>query len=190
MFAWKTVENHNFFSCFCLLVHNSFTQPVGGSLYTFNTILRRLFLFCFFCLPRCSLENWNCVFVFIVFFSCFAWKTTTQSFIWPLARPATADESVIVELRTQTTKILLKTGLASTSTSRGTIASNSKIVGRYVMLMQGMCGFCFVSWKVLIRKYPLFVAFFPPLSKQVTGGGLEHITERSILLTWSTMEYT
>ncbi|XP_055296702.1 otoferlin isoform X2 [Sitodiplosis mosellana] len=61
-----------------------------------------------------------------------------QSFIWPLARPSTADESVVVELRTQTTKILLKTGLASTSTSRGTIASNSKMVGRYVMLMQGL----------------------------------------------------
>lgn len=60
-----------------------------------------------------------------------------QSFIWPLARPATSDENVIVELRSQTTKNLLKAGLASTSNSRGTIASNSKIVGRYVMLMQG-----------------------------------------------------
>ncbi|XP_031628335.1 otoferlin isoform X2 [Contarinia nasturtii] len=61
-----------------------------------------------------------------------------QSFIWPLARPATSDESVTVELRTQTTKILLKTGLATTSTSRGTIASNSKIVGKFAMLMQDL----------------------------------------------------
>lgn len=60
-----------------------------------------------------------------------------QSFIWPLARPATAEENVIIELRSQTTKILLRTGLATTSTSRGTISSNSKMVGRYVMLMQG-----------------------------------------------------
>lgn len=60
-----------------------------------------------------------------------------QSFVWPLARSASPDESIIVELRTQTTKILLRTGLATTSTSRGTISSNSKIVGRYIMLMQG-----------------------------------------------------
>lgn len=60
-----------------------------------------------------------------------------QSFIWPLARPATADETIIVELRTQTTRILMKTGFASASTSRGTITSSSKIVGRYEMLMQG-----------------------------------------------------
>lgn len=78
-----------------------------------NHILNNFFVFVCFCLPM-------------------------QSFIWPLARCASPDESIIVELRTQTTKILLRTGLATTSsTSRGTISSNSKIVGRYVMLMQG-----------------------------------------------------
>lgn len=78
-----------------------------------NHILNNFFVFVCFCLPM-------------------------QSFIWPLARCASPDESIIVELRTQTTKILLRTGLATTSsTSRGTISSNSKIFGRYVMLMQG-----------------------------------------------------
>lgn len=61
-----------------------------------------------------------------------------QSFIWPLARPANPDETISVELRTQTTKILLKTGIVSASTSRGTITSSSKVVGQYVMLMQGI----------------------------------------------------
>ncbi|XP_055370842.1 otoferlin-like [Condylostylus longicornis] len=70
-----------------------------------------------------------------------------QSFIWPLARPANPDESVIVELRSQTTKILLKTGLGGSSSSRqgiggggsrGTITSSSKCVGQYVILMQGL----------------------------------------------------
>ncbi len=64
-----------------------------------------------------------------------------QSFIWPLARPATQDESVTIELRTQTTKILLKTGIGTSSSSgsgsRGAISSSSKIIGRYVILMQG-----------------------------------------------------
>ncbi|KAG4068681.1 hypothetical protein HA402_002372 [Bradysia odoriphaga] len=68
-----------------------------------------------------------------------------HSFIWPLARCASPEEHIIVELRSQTTKILLKTGLASSSTSRGgssrgAISSNSKMVGRYVMLMQGLIG--------------------------------------------------
>ncbi|XP_055617396.1 otoferlin-like isoform X1 [Toxorhynchites rutilus septentrionalis] len=65
-----------------------------------------------------------------------------QSFIWPLARPADQEEMVIVELRQQTTKILLKTGIGGSATtrggSRGTITSSTKIVGRYVMLMQGL----------------------------------------------------
>lgn len=69
-----------------------------------------------------------------------------QSFIWPLARPAAPDEAVLVELRSQTTRILLKTtGLVTGSLgsgsngggSRGAISSSSKVVGRYVMLMQG-----------------------------------------------------
>lgn len=63
-----------------------------------------------------------------------------QSFIWPLARPATAEENITVELRQQTTKILFKTGTSSSSSSgssRGTIASSSKVIGQYVMLMQG-----------------------------------------------------
>lgn len=61
-----------------------------------------------------------------------------QSFIWPLARPATPEETIIIELRQQTTKILLKTGIGSSATSsRGTINSNSKIIGKYAMLMQG-----------------------------------------------------
>ncbi|XP_038103984.1 otoferlin isoform X1 [Culex quinquefasciatus] len=65
-----------------------------------------------------------------------------QSFIWPLARPGDEDETVIVELRQQTTKILLKTGIGGTAStrgaSRGTITSSTKIIGRYVMLMQGL----------------------------------------------------
>ncbi|XP_050085649.1 otoferlin-like isoform X2 [Anopheles aquasalis] len=70
-----------------------------------------------------------------------------QSFIWPLARPADDNETITVELRQQTTKILLKTGLVASSSSngsngtgghRGTIASSTKIIGRFVMLMQGL----------------------------------------------------
>ncbi|XP_053689019.1 otoferlin-like [Sabethes cyaneus] len=65
-----------------------------------------------------------------------------QSFIWPLARPADPDEAVIVELRQQTTKILLKTGIGGTANSRGgsrgTITSSTKIIGRFVLLMQGL----------------------------------------------------
>ncbi|XP_058826545.1 uncharacterized protein LOC131686631 [Topomyia yanbarensis] len=64
-----------------------------------------------------------------------------QSFIWPLARPADVDEAVVVELRQQTTKILLKTGIGGSATSRGgsrgTITSSTKIIGRFVLLMQG-----------------------------------------------------
>lgn len=94
-------------------------------------------MFFSFILPfcRCSKNviNFYFLFLFILFL---------QSFIWPLARSASPEENVIVELRSQTTKILLKTGLGTPSTSRagtsrGTICSNSKIVGRYVMLMQG-----------------------------------------------------
>ncbi|XP_037936219.1 otoferlin-like [Teleopsis dalmanni] len=66
-----------------------------------------------------------------------------QSFIWPLARPANNDEPLIVELRTQTTKTLLKTGLSHASGglvggTSGTITSSSKCVGQYVVLMQGL----------------------------------------------------
>uniref|UniRef100_A0A1A9V0H2 Uncharacterized protein n=1 Tax=Glossina austeni TaxID=7395 RepID=A0A1A9V0H2_GLOAU len=71
------------------------------------------------------------------------------SFIWPLARSATDDEPLIVELRTQTTKTLIKTGfsqasgswmgsgMGTTSTTTGTIASSSKCIGQYIILMQG-----------------------------------------------------
>lgn len=64
----------------------------------------------------------------------------SQSFIWPLARAAGADEALVVELRVQSTCILMRTGpsASSSSSSRGTIASNSKAAGRYVMLMQGL----------------------------------------------------
>ncbi|KAL9883742.1 otoferlin-like isoform 3-T8 [Glossina fuscipes fuscipes] len=73
-----------------------------------------------------------------------------QSFIWPLARSATDDEPLIVELRTQTTKTLIKTGFSQASGSwmgsgggtmsatTGTIASSSKCVGQYIILMQGL----------------------------------------------------
>ena len=63
-----------------------------------------------------------------------------QSFIWPLARNTTPEETITIELRQQTTKILFKSGTSSSSTSgssRGTIASSSKIIGQYVMLVQG-----------------------------------------------------
>ncbi|TMW49672.1 hypothetical protein DOY81_005241 [Sarcophaga bullata] len=68
-----------------------------------------------------------------------------QSFIWPLARSANEDEPLIVELRTQTTKTLIKTGLSHASgglmggsTATGTITSSSKCIGQYMMLMQGL----------------------------------------------------
>ncbi|XP_055712780.1 otoferlin-like isoform X2 [Phlebotomus papatasi] len=65
-----------------------------------------------------------------------------QAFVWPLARSSSPEETIVVELRTQTTKILLKTGLSSSSgtssNTRGAIGSSSKIIGRYVMLMQGV----------------------------------------------------
>ncbi|XP_055682391.1 otoferlin [Lutzomyia longipalpis] len=67
-----------------------------------------------------------------------------QAFVWPIARSASPEEIIIVELRTQTTKILVKTGLSTTTSSstssaiRGAIGSSSKVIGRYVMLMQGV----------------------------------------------------
>lgn len=67
-----------------------------------------------------------------------------QSFIWPLARPATPEETIVIELRQQTTKILFKTGTSSSSSSgssRGTISSSAKVIGQYVMLMQGESSF-------------------------------------------------
>ncbi|XP_037882355.1 uncharacterized protein LOC119633128 isoform X2 [Glossina fuscipes] len=83
-----------------------------------------------------------------------------QSFIWPLARSATDDEPLIVELRTQTTKTLIKTGFSQASGSwmgsgggtmsatTGTIASSSKCVGQYIILMQA------TSWGLLnIRDF-------------------------------------
>lgn len=39
----------------------------------------------------------------------------------------------------------MKTGIVSASTSRGTITSSSKVVGRYVMLMQGIYLFIYYS---------------------------------------------
>lgn len=78
-----------------------------------------------------------------------------QSFIWPLARPANPDETISVELRTQTTKILMKTGIVSASTSRGTITSSSKIVGRYVMLMQGI--YLYIIFLLFYQFYPSIV---------------------------------
>lgn len=69
-----------------------------------------------------------------------------QSFIWPLARAAAPEEALVVELRVQSTRILMKTGgyaaasstLTGASGSRGTISSSSKSVGRYVIYMQGL----------------------------------------------------
>ncbi|XP_036320069.1 uncharacterized protein LOC118734456 [Rhagoletis pomonella] len=75
-----------------------------------------------------------------------------QSFIWPLARPATDEEPLTVELRTQTTKTLLRTGLSHASgglmggggssgsggSMSGIISSSSKCVGQYIVLMQGL----------------------------------------------------
>lgn len=74
-----------------------------------------------------------------------------------MARPATQEESISVELRTQTTKILLKTGVgggnggSSSSSSRGAISSNSKIIGRYVLLMQG---------ELCLFKYGMDLGFY------------------------------
>ncbi|GAB0097051.1 hypothetical protein DMENIID0001_126430 [Sergentomyia squamirostris] len=66
-----------------------------------------------------------------------------QAFVWPLARSSTPEEPVVIELRAQTTKILSKAGLStssstSTSATRRIIRSNAKVIGRYVMLMQGV----------------------------------------------------
>uniref|UniRef100_A0A182TL79 C2 domain-containing protein n=1 Tax=Anopheles melas TaxID=34690 RepID=A0A182TL79_9DIPT len=65
-----------------------------------------------------------------------------SSFIWPLARAADETETITVELRQQTTKILLKTaiGVSGTGTpsSRGSITSSTKIIGRFVMLAQAL----------------------------------------------------
>ncbi|CRK93099.1 CLUMA_CG006578, isoform A [Clunio marinus] len=62
-----------------------------------------------------------------------------QSFIWPLARPATPEETILIELRQQNTKLPFKAGSSSSSgSSRGTISSASKVIGQYVMLMQGL----------------------------------------------------
>lgn len=65
-----------------------------------------------------------------------------QKFIWPLARSASPEESVVVELHSQTTQILFNPGRGSPSTSKantswGTINNKSEFIGRYVMLMQG-----------------------------------------------------
>lgn len=58
--------------------------------------------------------------------------------MWPLNTPLEDDEKILVELRTQTTKILLKTGLGATkSGSSGTISSSSKCLGKYVIFTQG-----------------------------------------------------
>ncbi|XP_050073057.1 otoferlin-like [Anopheles maculipalpis] len=67
-----------------------------------------------------------------------------QSFIWPLARAADETETITVELRQQTTKILLKTAIGGTggtsgsASSRGSITSSTKIIGRFVMLAQAL----------------------------------------------------
>uniref|UniRef100_A0AAG5DWK4 Uncharacterized protein n=1 Tax=Anopheles atroparvus TaxID=41427 RepID=A0AAG5DWK4_ANOAO len=70
-----------------------------------------------------------------------------QSFIWPLARAADESETITVELRQQTTKILLKTGIgiasggsngSSAAGNRGSITSSTKIIGRFVMLAQAL----------------------------------------------------
>ncbi|XP_049278601.1 otoferlin-like [Anopheles funestus] len=68
-----------------------------------------------------------------------------QSFIWPLARAADETETITVELRQQTTKILLKTaigggsgGTSGSASSRGSITSSTKIIGRFVMLAQAL----------------------------------------------------
>ncbi|KFB41978.1 AGAP000389-PA-like protein [Anopheles sinensis] len=70
-----------------------------------------------------------------------------ESFIWPLARAADEAETITVELRQQTTKILLKTGIGIASGggngsggpgNRGSITSSTKIIGRFVMLAQAL----------------------------------------------------
>ena len=85
--------------------------------------------------------NFDVLLKLIAFFSFFHYF---QSFIWPLARSANEDEPLVVELRTQTTKTLIKTGLSHASgglmggsTATGTITSSSKCIGQYMMLMQG-----------------------------------------------------
>ncbi|KAI8121686.1 Otoferlin [Lucilia cuprina] len=94
-----------------------------------------------------------------------------QSFIWPLARPANDEEPLIVELRTQTTKTLIKTGLSHASgglmggTATGTITSSSKCIGQYMMLMQGLIhtGFIHVEDQLVdistSRSIPVVVTF-------------------------------
>ncbi|XP_065364288.1 otoferlin-like [Calliphora vicina] len=94
-----------------------------------------------------------------------------QSFIWPLARPACDEEPLIVELRTQTTKTLIKTGLSHASgglmggTATGTITSSSKCIGQYMMLMQGLIhtGFIHVQDQLVdistSRSIPVVVTF-------------------------------
>uniref|UniRef100_A0A1I8P4F1 C2 domain-containing protein n=1 Tax=Stomoxys calcitrans TaxID=35570 RepID=A0A1I8P4F1_STOCA len=95
-----------------------------------------------------------------------------QSFIWPLARPATDEEPLIVELRAQTTKTLIRTSLSHASggwmggsPATGTISSSSKCVGQYLMLMQGLIqtGFVHVEdYMVDIstsRSLPVLVIF-------------------------------
>lgn len=98
-----------------------------------------------------------------------------QTFIWPLARCASPEESLVVELRLQSS-ILLRTTLnakassvrgdagtggmggdvggASTSSSSRAIGS-TKTVGRYVMLMQG----CYVP-KNIFQKYHIYYVLF------------------------------
>ncbi|XP_058978172.1 otoferlin-like [Musca domestica] len=95
-----------------------------------------------------------------------------QSFIWPLARPATDEEPLIVELRTQTTKTLIRTSLSHASggwmggsPATGTITSSSKCVGQYMMLMQGLIqtGFVHVEDNLVdistSRALPVLVVF-------------------------------
>lgn len=83
-----------------------------------------------------------------------------QAFIWPLNSPLEEDEKILIELRTQTTKILLKTGLGATkSGSSGTISSSSKCIGKYVIFTQGKEGI--VSIYKFYKRYTFKLEILP-----------------------------
>lgn len=75
-----------------------------------------------------------------------------QTFVWPLARPATDDEYLIIELGFQSTKRLIQSGISNVSkgilgssnasessyvSTSGSILGSNRCFGRYLLLMQG-----------------------------------------------------
>lgn len=74
--------------------------------------------------------------------------SSIKSFIWPLARPASPDETITVELRQQSSNIF-----GSTSSSRGSGSSSSKVIGHYIMLVQGELSQCFCSLRVSVNLW-------------------------------------